>query len=165
MIGSLERDLANLKLRLRHFSEVEVRQHLLHAQQSAENSGVSGVQIYTHITWARLHDRLAQAASKREKGTRHQQREYMQQSLEQALELVEGGQEDHDRPMRQTMCFIDTAQLSQKHGMPIDEQRLQRAAQNCLTYGYGHQAEKLLTMPEIHIWLPENTRRNLIRLL
>jgi hypothetical protein len=165
MIGSLERDLANLKLRLRHFSEVEVRQHLLYAHQNAEDSGVPGVQAYTHITWARLHDRLARAANEREKGTRRQQREYMQQSLEQALQLVEGAQEDHDRPMRQTMCFVDTAQLAQRHGMPVDGQRLQHAAQYCLTYGYGHQAEKLLAMPDIHIWLPEDVRRNLISLL
>jgi hypothetical protein len=165
IIGSLERDLANLKLRLRHFSEAEVRQHLLHAQQNAENSGVSGVQAYTHITRARLYDRLARAASEREKGTRHQQRECMQQSLEQALQLVEGAQEDHDRPMRQTMCFVDTTQLAQRHGMPVDGQRLQLAARNCLTYGYGHQAEKLLAMPDIHIWLPEGVRRNLVKLL
>ena len=165
MIGSLERDLANLKLRLRHFSQTEVRQHLLHAQQNAEDSGDPGVQAFTQITWARLHDRLARAASEREKGTRHQQREYMQQALEQALQLVDGEQEDDDRPIRQTMCFVDMAQLAQAHGMPVDGQRLQHAAQNCLTYGYGHQAEKLLAMPEIHSWLPEDVRRNLINLL
>lgn len=165
MIGSLERDLANLKLRMRHFSEVEVRQHLLHAQENAENSGDPGVQIYTHISWARFHDRLARAASEREKGTRHQQREYMQRFLEQAIRLVEEAHDDHDRPMRQTMCYIDTAQLAQMHGMSIDGQRLERAAQNCLLYGYGHQAEKLLAMPDNHIWLPEETKRNLIRLL
>ncbi len=165
MIGSLERDLANLKLRLRRFSEAEVRQHLLQAQQNAENSGVPSVQAYTHITWARLYDRLARAANEREKGTRRQQRENMQQSVEQALQLVEEGREDHDLPMRQTMCFVDTAQLVQAHGMSVDGQRLQRAAHNCLTYGYGHQAEKLLAMPDIHIWLPEDTRRNLIGLL
>ncbi|MFL5661863.1 MAG: helix-turn-helix domain-containing protein [Ktedonobacteraceae bacterium] len=165
MIGSLERDLANLKLRLRRFSEAEVRQHLLYAQQNAENSGSPSVQAFTCITWARLYDRLARAASEREKGTRRQQREYMQQSLEQALQLVEGGQADHDRPMRQTMCFVDTAQLAQRHGMPVDGQRLQRAAQNCLTYGYGHQAEKLLAMPDIHIWLPEDARWNLTSLV
>lgn len=95
----------------------------------------------------------------------YQQREYMQQPLEQALQLVEGAQEDHDRPMRQTMCFVDTAQLAQGHGMPVDGQRLQRAAQNCLAYGYGHQAEKLLAMPDIHSWLPEDVRRNLVSLL
>ena len=165
MIGSLERDLANLKLRLRHFSGEEVRQHLLHAQQNAENSGVASVQTFTYITWARLYDRLACAANEREKGTRHQQRESMQRSMEQALQLVEQEQEDDDRPMRQTMCFVDTAQLAQKHGMPVDGQRLQRAAQYCLTYGYGHQAEKLLAMPDIHIWLPEDTRQNLVNLL
>lgn len=165
LIGSLERDLANLKLRLRHFSEAQVRQHLLYAQQNAENAGSPGEQAYTSITWARLYDRLARAASEREKGTRRQQREYMQQSLEQALQLVEGGQEDHDRPMRQTMCFVDTAQLVQTHGMPVDVQRLQRAAQHCLTYGYGHQAEKLLAMPDIHILLPEDVQRNLTSLL
>lgn len=164
-IGSLERDLANLKLRLRHFSEAEVRQHLLHAQQNAENSGVLGVRVYTHITWGRLYDRLARAASEREKGTRHQQREHMQQSIEQALQLVEQEQEDHDRPMRQTMCFVDTALLAQAHGMPVDGQRLQRAAKNCLTYGYGHQAEKLLAMSDIQIWLPEDIRRNLTSLV
>lgn len=165
MIGSLQRDLANLKLRLRNFSQTEVRQHLIHAQQNAENSGVLGVQAYTHITWGRLHDRLARAASEREKGTRHQQRENMQQSIEQVLQLVEEGQEDHDRPMRQTMCFVDTALLALPHGMPIDGQRLQCAAQNCLTYGYGHQAEKLLAMPDIHIWLSEDTLRKLTGLL
>lgn len=165
MIGGLERDLANLKLRLRHFSEEEVRQHLLYAQQSAENAGSPGEQVYTRITCARLHDRLAWAASEREKGTRHQQRKYMQQSIEQALQLVEGEQEDHDRPMRQTMCFVDTAQLAQAHGIPVDGQRLQRAAQHCLTFGYGHQAEKLLAMPDIHLWLPEDVRQNLISLL
>jgi hypothetical protein len=89
----------------------------------------------------------------------------MQQSLEQALQLVEGVQEDHDLPMRQTMCFIDTVQLVQRHGMPVDGQRLQRAAQHCLTYGYGHQAEKLLAMPDIHSWLPEDVRRKLVNLL
>ncbi len=165
MVGSIQRDLANLKLRLRHFSKAEVRQHLLSAQQNAEDSGDPGVQAYTCITWARFYDRLARAASDREKGTRHQQRESMQQSVAQALQLVEGRREDHDRPMRQTMCFVDTAQLAQMHGMPVDEQRLQRAAQNCLTYGYGHQAEKLLAMPDIHIWLPEDMRRNLISLV
>lgn len=163
MIGDLERDLANLKLKLRHFPEEEVRQHLLRAQQSAEISGSPGVQAFTYITWARLYDRLARAASEREKGTRHQQREYMQQSLEQALQLVE--KEQVDRPMRQTMCFVDAAQLAHVHGMPVDRQRLQRAAQYCLTYGYGHQAEKLLAMPDIHSWLPEDTRRNLVNLL
>jgi transposase len=165
MIGSLERDLANLKLRLRHFSEREIHQHLLHAQQNAENSGDIGVQIYTHITWARFHDRLARAASNREKATKQQQRECMQKSLEQALELVEAMREDHDRPMRQTMCFIDAAQLTQMHEMPIDGKLLQRAAQYCLSYGYGHQAEKLLAMPDIPIWLPDDTRRNLANLL
>jgi|GEM_PF-2064069 len=163
MIGDLERDLANLKLRLRHFSEEEVRQHLLRAQQSAETSDFPGIQAFTYITWARLYDRLASKASEREKGTRHQQHEHMQQALEQALQLVEKEQED--RPMRQTMCFVDAAQLAQAHGMPVDGQRLQRATQYCLTYGYGHQAEKLLTMPDIHIWLPEDARRNLISLL
>ncbi len=146
-VGSLERDLANLKLRLRHFSEVEVRQHLLHAQQNAEISGNPGVQAYTHITQARMYDRLARATSEREKETRRQQREYMQQSIEQALYLVEQEQEDHDRSMRQTMCFVDTALLAQANEMSVDGQRLQRAAKNCLTYGYGHQAEKLLAMP------------------
>jgi len=165
LVGSLERDLANLKLRLRHFSEAEVRQHLLHAQQNAENTGSPGEQAYTRITWARLYDRLARAASEREKGTRRQQREYMQQSLEQAIQLVEGGQEDHDRPMRQTMCYVDTAQLALTHGMPVDGQRLQRAAQHCLTFGYGHQAEKLLAMSDIHILLSEDMRRSLISLL
>jgi len=165
MIGSLERDLANLKLRLRHFSEAEVRQHLLHAQQNAEKFGSPGVQAYTRITWARLYDRLARATSEREKGTRHQQRESMQQSVEQALQLVEGEQNDSDLPMLQTMCFVDTAMLVQMHGMPIDGRRLHRAAQNCLTYGYGHQAGKLLDMPDVHIWLSEEARRNLTRLL
>ncbi len=161
MIGSLERDLANLKLRLRHFSEVEVRQHLLHAQQNAEDSGVLGVQAYTQITWGRLYDRLARATNDREKSTRHRQRENMQRCLEQAIQLVEGEQEDHDRPMRQTMCFVDTAQLAQIHGTPVDGQRLQRAAQNCLAYGYGHQAEKLLALPDSHVWLPVDMRQNL----
>jgi len=164
MVGSLERDLANLKLRLRHFSEAEVRQHLLHAQENAENSGSLGVQAFTCITWARLHDRLARQASEREKGTRHQQREHVQKFSEQALQLVEREQH-HDHPVRQTMCFIDTALLAQTHEMPIDGQRLQQAAQYCLTYGYGHQAEKLLAMPNNHIWLPEDMRQNLINLL
>ena len=157
-------DLANLKLKLRNFSEAEVRQHLLYAQQNAENSGAIGVQAYTNITWARLYDRLARAASTREKGARCQQREYMQQSAERALQLAEGDQEDQDRPMRQTMCFVDTALLAQTHGIAVDEQRLRLAAQNCLTYGYGHQAEKILAMPDIHIWLPDDARRDLIRM-
>ncbi|HEU5376723.1 MAG TPA: helix-turn-helix domain-containing protein [Ktedonobacteraceae bacterium] len=161
-VGSLERDLANLKLRLRSFSEVEVRQHLLHAQQNAEETGVLGVQAYTCITWGRLYDRLARATSEREKSIRHQQREHMQRSVEQALQLVETEQEDHDRPMRQAMCYIDTALLAQSHSMPIDGERLRQAAQNCLTHGYGHQAGKLLAMPDIHLWMPEDIRQNLI---
>ncbi len=164
MAGSLERDLANLKLRLRRFSEEEVRQHLLHAQQNAEASGNLGVQAYTCITWGRLYDRLARRASEREKATRRQQRERMQQFVEQAILLVEKEQEDHDHPMRKTMCFVDTALLAQTHGMPVDEQRLQRAAQYCLAFGYGHQAEKLLAMPDNHIWLPEDMRQKLASL-
>lgn len=163
MPGDLERDLANLKLKLPHFPEEEVRQHLIRAQQSAETFDYPGIQAFTYITWARLYDRLARKASEREKGTRRQQREHMQQALEQALQLVE--KEQVDRPMRQTMCFVDAAQLAHVHGMPVDRQRLQRAAQYCLTYGYGHQAEKLLAMPDIHSWLPEDTRRNLVNLL
>jgi hypothetical protein len=163
LVGDLERDLANFKLRLRHFPEEEVRQNLVRAQQSAEASGSPGVQAFTCITWARLYDRLARKAGDREKGTRRQQRENMQQALDQALQLVE--QEPEDRPMRQTMCFVDAAQLAQAHAMPIDGHRLQRAAQYCLTYGYGHQAEKLLAMSNIPTWLPEDTRRKLIRLV
>lgn len=63
--------------------------------------------------------------------------------------------------MRQTLCFVDATQLAQAHGMPVDGQRIQRAAQYCLTYGYGHQAQELLAIPGIHAWLPEETQRNL----
>jgi hypothetical protein len=51
------------------------------------------------------------------------------------------------------------------HGIPVDEQRLRLAAQHCLTYGYEHQAGEILAMPDIHIWLPEEVRLNLIRLV
>jgi len=164
-VGSLERDLANLKLRLRRFSQVEVRQHLLSAHKNAEDSGDVGVQAYTHISWARLYDRLALAANEREKGTCRQQRDNMQKSLEQVLLLLKGKKEDHDRPMRQTMCFATVALLQQKHGIPIDGQRLQQAAQNCITYGYGHQAQKLLSLSDIHIYLSEEMRQKLIDIL
>lgn len=163
--GSLERDLANLKLRMRAFSEAEVRQHLLHAQQNADQTGNLGVQVYTCITWARLYDRLARAAGDREQGTRRRQRETMQHFLEQAIQLVEEEQEDYDRPMRQTMCFLDTALLAQAHGLPVDSERLRRAGQYCLTYGYGHQAEKLLAMPDIHLSLPEDVQRGLTQII
>jgi hypothetical protein len=163
--GSLERDLANLKLRMRAFSETEVLQHLHYAQQNADQTGNRGVQVYTCITWARLYDRLVRAAGDREKGTRRQHQKTMQRFLERAIELVETEQEDADRPMRQTMCFLDTALLAQAHGMPVDAERLRRAAQYCLTYGYGHQAEKLLAMPDNHLWLSEVTQHGLAKLI
>jgi len=163
-IGSLERDLANLKLRLDHFSTADVLQHLLAAQRNAEETGAPGGQVYTNITWGRFYDRLVRAASVREKGERRQQRESMERSIERAIVLVEEDRDSSDRPMRQTMCFVDTAQLAQIHGISVDERRLRLAAQYCLTYGYGHQAEKILAMPDVHIWLPEEGRLNLIRL-
>lgn len=159
MLGDLERDLAHLKLRLRRLPEAEVRQHLHRAQERAEDAGAPGIQAFTYLAWAKLSDRLAGEAGEREHGTRRRQRQEIEQAIERALHLVEGEQED--RPMRQTLCFVDAAQLAQAHGMPVDGQRIQRAAQYCLTYGYGHQAQELLAIPGIHAWLPEETQRNL----
>lgn len=52
MLGNLERDLAKLQLRLRGLPEQELRQHLCHAQQSAERSGSPGMQAATQMAWA-----------------------------------------------------------------------------------------------------------------
>jgi transposase-like protein len=160
MIGNLERDLAKLKLHLRRLPEEEVRQHLLHAQQSAESSSSPGMQAATHIAWARLHDRLVREAGEQDKGTRRQQRTQMEQAIERALQLVER----EDTPILQTIFFVDAAQLFQVHGIPIDGQRVQRAAQYCLTYGYGNQAKELLAVPGIRTWLSEEVRRKLASL-
>jgi hypothetical protein len=124
----------------------------------------SGYSDSLDIVWLSVIE-LEKLSSEREKTTQRQHREHMQQSLEQALQLVEGSQEDHDRPMRQTLCFVNAALLAQTHGMPVDRQRLLRAAQNCLTYGYRSQAEKLLALPDTHIWLPEDALRNLASLV
>lgn len=162
MLGDLERDLAHLKLRLRRLPEAEIRQHLHRAKERAEATGTPGIQAFTYLAWAKLSDRLAQEAGERAQGTRRRQRQVMEQAIERALHLVEGEQED--RPMRQTLCFVDAAQLAQAHGMPVDGQRVQRAAQYCLTYGYGHQAQELLVISGINAWLSEETRRNLTSL-
>lgn len=159
MLGDLERDLAYLKLRLRRIPEGEIRQHLIRAQDAAEEAVSPGTQVFTAIAWARLYDRLALQAGEREQGTRRRQRDLMAQFLARALDLVEGERED--RPMRQTLCFIDAAQLAQAHGMPVDGPRVQSAAQYCLTYGYGGQARELLAIPGIHTWLSEDVRRKL----
>jgi hypothetical protein len=162
MRGDLERDLAYLKLRLRRIPKEEIRRHLIRAQDAAEEVGSPGAQVFTAIAWARLHDHLARQAGEREPGTRRRQRDQMAQALERALHLVEGERED--RPMRQTLCFVDAAQLAQAHGMPVDGQWVQRAAQYCLTYGYGGQARELLAIPGISTWLSEETRRKLASL-
>ncbi|HEU5349130.1 MAG TPA: helix-turn-helix domain-containing protein [Ktedonobacterales bacterium] len=163
VLGDLERDLAYLKLRLRHIPKAEIRQHLLLAQQSAEYAGSPGIQAFTYIAWARLHDRLAREAGERQQDTYRQQRNLMEQALERALQLVEREQED--RPMRQTLCFVDATQLAHSHGMPIDGQRVQRAAEYCLAYGYGDQARELLSVPGIYTWLSEDVQRNLTNLV
>jgi hypothetical protein len=85
------------------------------------------------------------------------------QAVELALELVETEQDD--RPMRQTLCFVDAAQLFQAHGIQVDEQRVRRAAQYCLTYGSGDQAQELLPIPGIHTWLTEETLQSLAKLI
>jgi hypothetical protein len=83
----------------------------------------------------------------------------MDRALQRALELVE--EEQEDRPMRQTLCFVDATQLARAHGMPIDGQRVQRAADYCCRYGYGDQARELLAISGIHAWLPEELLRKL----
>lgn len=158
-LGDLERDLAQLKLRLPRPPVEDIHQHLLRAQQSAEEVGSPGVQAFAYVAWAKLHDRLAREAGAREQGTRRQQRHLLEQAIERALYLVEGEQED--RPMRQTLCLGDAAQLFRAQGMPVEGQWVQRAAQYCLIYGYGGQAHHLLGIPGIHAWLPEAGLRNL----
>jgi transposase len=157
MAGNLERDLAKLKLRLRRWSEQEVRQHLTNAEQSAEASGSPGMQAATQIAWAKLHDRLAREAGEQDAGTRRQERERMEQAIEQALHLVD----QEDSPILQAVILVDAAQLYQSHGMPVERQRVQRAAAYCLTYGYGNQALELLAIPGIHTWLAEEVRQEM----
>jgi hypothetical protein len=161
--GDLERDLAYLKLKLEDASQSEIRQHLLHAQQSAEASGSPGTQAFTQLAWARLYDRLARSAGEREQAERRRQRQHLEQSIEQALSLIE--EEQEDRPMRQTICLVDAAQLFQAHGMPLDKKQIQYAAQLCFTYGYGGQAQELLNVPGIEACLPEEMHRALSNLV
>ncbi len=160
MVGNLERDLAKLQLRMRRLPEEEIRQHLTNAEQSAETSGSPGMQAATHIAWARLHERLAREAGEEERGIRRREREQMEQAIERALHLVE----QEDTPILQTIFLVDATQLSQAQGMPIEFQRVQRAAQLCLTYGYGNQAQELLAIPGIHAWLSEEVLQKLISL-
>jgi transposase-like protein len=160
MLGNLERDLAKLQLRQRRLPEEEVRQHLRHAQRSAERSGSPGMLAATYMAWARLSHRLAQEAGEQEQGTRRQQREQMEQAIERALQLVE----QEDSPILRTNFFVDAAQLFHAQGMPIDGERVQWAAHYCLTYGYGNQAQELLAIPGIHAWLSEEIRRKLASL-
>lgn len=83
----------------------------------------------------------------------------MEQEIERATALVEKEQED--RPMRQTLCFVDAAELAYAHGIPLDKARVQRAAQHCATYGYGGQAKALVAVPGVRECLTEDEWRNL----
>ncbi len=157
--GSLDRDLAHLKLRLRRPPKAEIHRHLVQAQQSAEDAGSFAVQAFTQFAWAKLFDRLARETDDREKSTRQQQRNEMERAIYSALAFVEA--EPSDRPMRLTLCYIDAAQLSQAHNMPVEKDWVQRAAEYCITYGYRGQAQQLLTIPGVHTWLSEETLRNL----
>jgi hypothetical protein len=157
MIGDLERNLAYIKLRLRRLSKREVQEvnkHLANAQRIDEEAGSPGIKAFTSIAWARLYDRQAREAGTRDRATYRKYRDLMEQALQQATDLVEMDQVD--RPMRQTICFIDVAELAHVHGLPLDGRRLERAAQHCLTYGYRNQARSLLAIPGVHAWLSED---------
>jgi hypothetical protein len=153
MRGDLERNLAYIKLRSRYLHEPEICAHLACAQEAAEASGSPGKLAFTYIAWARLHNRLAHQAGDRQRQTFRRQRDLMIQALEHATELAE--RDPEDRPMRYTICSVDAAELAARHGLPLDYSQLQRAAENCLLYGYGGQAAELLAVPAIQAGLPE----------
>lgn len=161
-VAGIERDLAQLKLRLRRAPVREIRQHLDHAQHVVDESGSRGAQAFTHLARAKLHHHLALAAGDREQSTRRQERDQMEQAVEQALQLVE--QEQEDRPMRLTLCYVDAAQLAFEHGIPINRRWVQTAADYCVTYGYGHQAQELLAIPGIQVLLSDHVWENLVTL-
>lgn len=157
--GSLERDLAHLKLRLRRFPREEIHQHLHEAQQSAEDAGSFAKLAFTQFAWAKFYDRLARETEDRDKTTRQQRRNEMEQAIYRALAFVQA--EASDRPMRLTLCYVDAAQLSQAHGIPLEKKWIQYAAEYCVSYGYGGQAAQLLAIQGVHKTLPEGLLRDL----
>lgn len=162
MLGSLDCDLAYLKLRSRRMPEEEIRRHLQRAQQLAEDAGSLANQAFAQIAWARLYDRLACEAGVREQATYRQRRDQMEHAVQQALDLME--REQGDRPMRLTMTYVDAAQLAYAHGMPIDRQWIRRAAEYCVQYGYRGQARHMLAIPSIQTWLSDEAWRSLTAL-
>ena len=160
--GNLERDLAHLKLRVGRVPVAEIQQHLRRAQQSAEEAGSSAAQAFTYLAWAKLHDRLARGTGVREQSARQRQRDEMELAIQRALATIETEQED--RPMRLTLCYVDAAELCRAHTMPIEGRWVQSAAEYCIQYGYGGQAQHLLAIPGIQAWLSEETLRDLARI-
>lgn len=157
--GNLQRDLAHLKLRLRSVPNEQIQQHLLQAQQSAEEAESLGAQAFTHFAWAKLYERLARATNDREYSARSQYRDEMERAIHRALACVERAPDD--RPMRLTLCYVDAAQLSRTQGMPVEKQWVQDAAHYCIQYGYGGQAQHLLNIPGVHLLLSTDDLRHL----
>lgn len=157
--GNLHRDLAHLKLRLRNVPSAQIHQHLLQAQRSAEEAGALGAQAFTHFAWAKLYDRLTRVAGDREKSARQQYRDEMERAIHRAFACVESAPDD--RPMRLTLCYVDAAQLSRAHGMPVEKQWVHDAAHYCIQYGYGGQAQHLLNIPGVHLLLSTEDLRSL----
>lgn len=157
--GNLHRDLAHLKLRLRSVPNAQIHQHLREAQQSAEEAGSLGAQAFTHFAWAKLYDRLARVTDDHEQSARRQYRDEMEHAIHRALACVEIAPDD--RPMRLTLCYVDAAQLTRAHGIPVEAQWVQDAAHYCIQYGYGGQAQHLLNIPGVHLLLSPGDLRHL----
>jgi len=161
--GTLEHDVARLKLRNGRFPDADVAAHLRQATahiRHAQTRGAPGHGMLAAIetTRAMHHQR---AAARHPAGGAAWARELERMAAALAAGIAHAERE-FDPVIGVTTRFEATGMLLAA-GMPgeLDRARLHRAAATCLRNGYAGQARELLAIPGIAHHLPEPTRHQL----
>jgi hypothetical protein len=158
-LGNLERDLARLKLRSKVVAYREIEGLLRETQADLEGAGDKTMLAATFITWAALHERRAREAGDEDRGTWRRELQAMEEMIEKACTVAES----ELSPMLETIIWIEATALSLRQGLVLDQERLRRAAQHCLLFGFGGQARELLQLPGVAQMLPEELYSGLVR--
>lgn len=64
--------------------------------------------------------------------------------------------------MLRTTFFTGAAYLYQSHDMAVNREHITEAARACLRYGYGHQAQEMQKLRDLHRLLPGDLYTHLL---
>jgi transposase-like protein len=143
--GNLERDIARHMLRVDVALDTEIEHHLHTSRDALENVGDQAMLAATDMAWADLQSRRARRLHDEDQAAWTSAIESMEAATERALRVFE----TLDSPMLHANFLTDAMRLAVAHGLPLDRQRLRRAALHCLAYGYGGQARQLIELPGV----------------